>query len=183
MTESRRWAVFGTERRRAGVVCLGVFLIGWLAWSLASFAYAVPTKLYVIPTGSMAPTIRPGDRVGVATARSRPKRGEIWVLRMPPASRLAPNQAIKRVIGLPGETVEVTGGRVLVDGRVLDEPYLAAPTSYSLPPLVLGPDEYFVLGDSRNSSFDSHEWGPLPADHLVGPVTVRYWPLGRLGGF
>jgi signal peptidase I len=140
-------------------------------------------RAYSIPTSSMAPTLKAGDKVGVRIdGWSRPRRGEVWVLRMPPASRKAPSLAVKRIIGLPGETVEVASGRVLIDGAPLEEPYGPGPIGYAMPPLRLGPDEYFVLGDNRNASFDSHAWGPLPADHLVGPVRVRYWPPGRVGG-
>jgi signal peptidase I len=161
-----------------------VILAGWLVWSLASSAMAVPNRLYLIPSGSMAPTLRPGDRVAVqAYSNARPKRGEIWVFRMPPSSRQAPNLAVKRVIGLPGERIEVANGQLLIDGRRLAEPYLAAPASYSMPPLTLRRDEYFVLGDSRNSSHDGHVWGALPGDHLIGPVKVRLWPVQRIGGF
>jgi signal peptidase I len=188
MAEERSASVRGTNgllrRRRAWVVCLALLVVGWLVWSLTKSALAVPNRLYVVPSGSMSPTIRAGDRVAVqAYSNARPKRGEIWVFRMPPSSRQAPNIALKRVIGLPGERVEVANGQVLIGGQPLSEPYLAAPTSYSMPPLTLGPDEYFVLGDSRNSSHDSHVWGPLPADHLIGPVKARVWPMQRIGGF
>jgi signal peptidase I len=156
-------------------------LAAWVAWSVVSFATSL--RAYSIPTGSMAPTLKPGDRVGVVTQpRNGPGRGEIWIFRMPPASKLTGSQGAKRVIGLPGETIEVAGGRVLINGVPLDEPYLTQPMTYSMPPVTLGPCEYFVLGDSRDKSHDSHIWGPVPADHLVGPVKVRYWPIGRAGG-
>ena len=158
-----------------------VFLSAWLVVSGVSFA--MTTRTYIVPSGSMAPTIRPGDRVGVSIDPSlRPERGEVWVFRFPRASGKAPNEAIKRIIGLPGETVEVSSGQVRIDGRPLDEPYVGTPASYAMPPLTLGPHEYFLLGDSRNTSFDSHAWGPLPADHLVGRVQMRLWPMTRIGG-
>jgi signal peptidase I len=152
----------------------------WLVCSLAVVMTSV--RAYAIPTGSMAPTLKAGDRVGVQLAGSQPRRGEVWVFRMPPASKQTPNQGAKRIIGLPGETVEIASGRVLIDGKTLNEPYGPGPMSYTMPPLKLGADEYFVLGDSRNTSFDSHDWGPVPRDHMVGRVKVRYWPLRRAGG-
>jgi len=118
----------------AGLVC---FLGAWLLWT--GMSYAIYTRMYMIPSASMAPTIRPGDRVGVQINRSvSPKRGEVWVFRMPLASGKAPNEAIKRIIGLPGETIEVASGQVLIDGQPLVEPYLSTPTPYAMPVLTLG---------------------------------------------
>jgi signal peptidase I len=166
---------------RAWVSWVAVGVVTWVACSLVMVVTSV--RAYSIPTSSMAPTLKAGDRVGVRIDRSHlPRRGEVWVFRMPPASRKVPNQAVKRIIGLPGETVEVVSGRVLIDGTPLEEPYGPGPIGYTMPPLTLGPGQYFVLGDNRNASFDSHAWGPVPADHLIGPVQVRYWPPGRVGG-
>jgi signal peptidase I len=170
-------------RRRIRVWTAGVlgFVAAWLVWT--GMSYAVSTRLYLVPSASMSPTIRPGDRVGVQINPSAgPKRGEIWVFQMPPSAGLAPSASIKRVIGLPGETIEVTAGRVLIDGKPIPEPYLPAPPSYTLAPLQLGRNEFFMLGDSRDGSHDSHVWGPLPADYLVGPASIRCWPLTRIGG-
>lgn len=147
----------------------------WLALEVVS--YAAFLRAYAIPSGSMAPALRPGDRIVVEVRpKSAPKRGEVWVFTAPTGAT-----AVKRVVGLPGETVEVAGGRVVVDGRPLTEPYLAGPTPYPLPPLWLGPDEYFLLGDSRGTSFDSHVWGPLDRRRLVGRADYRYWPAARAG--
>jgi signal peptidase I len=170
-------------RRRAWALGVALFLGAWLLWTVVTYAVSVRPRVYIIPTGSMAPTLRPGDRVGVETGRTGPPaRGEVWVLRLPATSKQVGNEAVKRIIGLPGETVEITGGRVIIDGRTIAEPYLLVPMTYSMPPMTLGPDEYFVLGDSRNTSFDSHVWGPLPAGDLVGRVKLRYWPPKRIGG-
>jgi len=155
-----------------------------LAWSLASFAKSVPTRIYLVPSNSMAPTIKSGDRIGVqARAVPRPERGEIWVFLMPTTTGAPTTTIIKRVIGLPGETIEVRGGKVRIDDKALAEPYLSAPMTYTMSPVKLGADEFFMLGDSRDASQDSHIWGPLPRNHLIGPVTLRYWPLSRAGGF
>lgn len=168
--------------RRGWVLWPSVLLAAWVVWWVVSLATSL--RAYSIPTGSMAPTLKAGDRIGVVTQpRNGPRRGEIWVFRMPPASKLIGSEGAKRVIGLPGETVEVAAGHVLINGTPLTESYLAVPITYTMPPVTLGPEEYFVLGDSRNNSHDSHVWGPLPGDHLVGPVKVRYWPIGRAGGF
>jgi len=88
---------------------------------------------------------------------------------------------IKRVIALPGQTVAVTGGTVYVDGEALTEPYIAQAPNYDYPLTVVQPGELFVLGDNRNNSFDSHAFGPVPADTVVGRADLRYWPLDRFG--
>lgn len=173
------------NRRSRRRLWIGVLLLLPGVWLLCSgISYAVSTRVYMIPSASMSPTLRPGDRVGVQIRGFQaPKRGEIWVFHMPPASGTAPTiEAAKRVIGLPGETVEVANGSVLINGQPLDEPYLAAPIAYVLPPVTLGSNEYFMLGDSRNASLDSHVWGPLPGDYLVGPIKMRVWPMKRIGG-
>jgi signal peptidase I len=163
-------------------LAMGVFLTSWLVYSVASFAITTRPRAYMVPTGSMAPAIKAGDRVAVETTPSAlPNRGEIWVFTAPPAARMGKAEIIKRVIGLPGETIEVASGRLLINGEALAEPYLATPMTYTMPPITLADDEYFLLGDSRNASQDSHVWGPLPSSHLIGPVKARVWPLSRVG--
>jgi signal peptidase I len=107
-----------------------------------------------------------------------PARGDIVVL-WPPSSSDRPY--IKRVIGLPGETVAIRGGVVTVNGVPLDEPYIKAPAAYTMAPRVIGAGEYFVLGDNRNNSSDSHLFGTVPADHIVGQAWLSYWPISQFG--
>jgi signal peptidase I len=172
----RNW----TWRRRVLVSVLGS--AGLFAF-VAACTYATSLRAFTVPSGSMLPTIAPGDRVGVEKdPRPRPVRGEIWVFQMPPSAALPGAVAIKRIMGLPGETIEVKAGRFLVDGRAIDEPYLAMPFTYSLSPRKLGLDEYFALGDNRDKSFDSHSWGPVARRYLIGRARGRLWPLRRLGG-
>lgn len=86
---------------------------------------------------------------------------------------------IKRVIGLPGETIEMRDGTVLIDGAALDEPYangLQTMCSAYCGPLKLAPDSYFVMGDNRANSLDSRAFGPVPAERFIGRVVLRYWP-------
>jgi signal peptidase I len=171
------------SRRRLvplAVLCLALVVGAGSARTLGQLASA---RAYLIPTNSMMPTLRPGDRVQADDAGGAdPKRAEVWVLLGPPELFPGGGPLVKRVIGLPGETVEVRSGRVLIDGRPIAEPYLAAPGTYSMPARRLGPGEYFVLGDSRDASNDSHVWGPAPRDQFLGRARLRFWPLGRLGG-
>ena len=88
---------------------------------------------------------------------------------------------IKRVIALPGQTVEVIGGVVHVDGVPLDESYIAQPPAYEMGPTVVEPGTLFVLGDNRNNSFDSHSFGAIPEESVVGRADLRYWPISRWG--
>ncbi|OGL67260.1 signal peptidase I [Candidatus Uhrbacteria bacterium RIFCSPHIGHO2_01_FULL_63_20] len=116
-----------------------------------------------------------------------PERGEIVVFRYP----RDPSQFfIKRVVAIPGETVEVEGGRVRLfndaypNGTPLDETaYLEGVQTGGRLKKTLGPDEYFVLGDNRAESLDSRVFGPVPRDHIVGRVWVRGLPLSRVGAF
>ena len=169
-------------QRRTRRLVVGLLLLlsfGTLGYVMVRVATA---RAFVIPTNSMAPALRSGDRVLVGRRPGGvPRRGEVWVFRAPPASGAGLAVFAKRIVGLPGEVVEARAGRLLIDGRPLDEPYLALPFTYSAAPVPLGPDEYWVLGDDRDASNDSHAWGPVPADLLVGPVRARVWPPNRMG--
>ncbi|MEO7912640.1 MAG: signal peptidase I [Roseiflexaceae bacterium] len=90
---------------------------------------------------------------------------------------------IKRVIGLPGDTVELRDGAVLLNGVLLDEPYVNGAQTFCgnyCQPFTLGPDEYFLMGDNRANSLDSRSFGSIPASQLVGRVVLRYWPLEQV---
>ena len=131
---------------------------------------------YRVVGRSMDPTLENNQYLAVGKLGywlHDPERGDIIVFRDP---RDDGRKLIKRVIGLPGEVVEVRNGRVLIDGQPLDEPYIPAPGSYSYPPTRLADDEYFVLGDNRNNSSDSHSWGTLPRKAIIGKAWVSYWP-------
>ncbi len=145
-----------------------------------------------IPSASMKPTLQENDRLVVEKVSYRfnkPQRGDIVVFR-PPLEVLPPDRQkddyIKRIVGLPGDTVEVTGGQVFVNGEVLDESYIQAPPEYEQPLLTIPDESYFVLGDNRNSSYDSHAWAIdepfVPESQIIGKAVVRFWPLNRMGG-
>lgn len=104
---------------------------------------------------------------------SQPKRGDVIVFEYPlDTSR----DFIKRVIALPGETVEVKGDKVFVDGKLLPELFGPNPGSRSFGPIKVPPDTVFVMGDNRNNSSDSRAWGPLPQNDIVGKAILSYWP-------
>ncbi len=125
---------------------------------------------------SMKPTLQDGEFVLVnrlAYIFAPPARGDIIVFHFP----LDPNKQdlIKRIIGLPGERITVKKGIVYVNGNPLKEPYIAAPPMYS-GEWKVPEDQLFVLGDNRNDSSDSHAWGYLPVNEIVGKAIFIYWP-------
>jgi len=99
------------------------------------------------------------------------------------------NYYIKRIVGLPGETVEIKEGKVIIyntehpEGFVLKEEYLLNSKTPGEEKIILGPDEYFVLGDNRSASYDSRSWGPLKKDKIVGLVRLQLWPLSSAKAF
>ena len=102
-----------------------------------------------------------------------PRRGDVIVFRFPQDPS---RDFVKRVIALPGETIAMDRGRVIIDGEPLDEPYLEERDLSSLPPTLVPPRSYFVMGDNRDGSSDSRHWGMVPLENIVGKVLVRYWP-------
>ena len=109
---------------------------------------------------------------------SGPHRGSVIIFRPPYQSA---HDFVKRVIGLPGDTVEVVRGRVFVNGVELNETdYIFEPPGYQWGPAVIPPEHYFVLGDNRNSSQDSHAFGPIHEDQIVGEVMFRWFPFDKI---
>ena len=106
-----------------------------------------------------------------------PSRGEVIIFHFPQDHS---RDFVKRVIGLPGETVEVRKGRVFIDDKGLDEPYLDRLDQTSSPLFTVPADSYFVMGDNRPFSNDSRSWGAVPMDVIVGRAWVSYWPLNPL---
>ncbi len=129
---------------------------------------------------SMEPSLYDGEFVVVnrlAYLLESPRRGDIIVFKFP----LNPDRRfIKRVIGLPGDAVRVQEGQVFINGDPLAEPYIAARPAYN-DEWRVGLDEVFVLGDNRNNSSDSQNWGSLPLDSIIGKAVLVYWPLDTIG--
>jgi signal peptidase I len=125
---------------------------------------------------SMQPTLFAGDFVIVnklAYHFGHPSRGDVIVFRYPPAPESEPY--IKRIIGLPGDLVKISGGKVSINGSTLDEAYISAPPNYE-GQWTIPNDSLFVLGDNRNHSSDSHRWGMVPLGNVIGKALVVYWP-------
>ena len=107
-----------------------------------------------------------------------PRRGDVIVFQFPAQPD---RDFIKRIIGEPGETVEVRDGLVFINGKVLDEKYPLERPHYNYGPEVVPDGQYFVLGDNRNNSFDSHSWGMLEEKYIIGRAWVTYWPFSSFG--
>lgn len=124
---------------------------------------------------SMEPTLHDGEFVIVNKLAYRfgaPERGDVIVFRYP---RDPQQEYIKRIIGLPGDTIKIVNGTVYINDTILNEPYVAAAPRYQSEWVV--PDvSVFVLGDNRNNSSDSHNWGPVPMENVIGRALFVYWP-------
>lgn len=136
-----------------------------------------------IPSESMVPTLQIGDRIMVDKLFWRfdhLDRKDVIVF-MPPAPVVTRIPYVKRLIGLPGDTVEIAGGRVMVNDVALEESYIAAPPTYNFGPVRVPEGQLFVLGDNRNESFDSADWGFVSQERVIGRVFWKIWPPKRFG--
>jgi signal peptidase I len=158
-------------------------------------------QTFFIPSGSMEPTLQIGDRILVNKLSYHLHgvgRGDIVVFSRPPTENCGGpevNDLVKRVIGLPGELISLSGGDVYVNGKRLDESWLPSSeqgvtkpgpsgTSYSLDqPFRVPSNDYFVMGDNRTDSCDSRFWGPISKSLIVGKVEMRVWPVSSIGFF
>lgn len=165
------------EEKRGGVRRFFLDLLETLVLSLVLFLAinAISARIRV-ESISMQPTLYAGDFIIVnklAYKLGEPNRGDIIIFHYPPDPNREPY--IKRVIGLPGETVSVSNGNVYVNDISLDEPYISAPPNYE-GSWVVPDDSLFMLGDNRNSSSDSHSWGMVPLKNVIGKAEIVYWP-------
>ena len=176
-----------------------------LALGIAILLKTFVVQAFYIPSGSMEPTLQPGDRVLVRKILYTPHRGDVIVF-SDPEGRPGPDRGIvgggvhwlsqalgiqrpenddfiKRVIGLPGETVELRNGELFVDGVRIEEPYLRGPVdTRDFGPVQVPEDELFVLGDNRLNSNDSRfGLGFVPVDKVIGRAFVIVWPPSRVG--
>ena len=147
------------------------------------FGFQFTLQQFAVHQLSMAPTLEEGQRIFVskiAYISHGPERGDIIVFKRSPQN---PNDIplIKRVIGLPGEVIKIDSGIVYIDGYPLKEPYILSRPRYVLNELTIPDKNYFVLGDNRNSSKDSHEGWTVPEDNIIGKAWVSIWPPDTWG--
>jgi signal peptidase I len=136
---------------------------------------------YRIEGPSMQPNLQEGQFLIVNRLAYRTgeiQRGDIVVFEYPAAPQ---RDLIKRVIGLPGQQLEIVRGQVWINGQPIEEPYVSEPGIYSQTAMTIPADHIFVMGDNRNNSNDSRRWGSLPTQSIVGKAIFCYWPPSRWG--
>jgi signal peptidase I len=157
-------------------------LIGSLLALFLSLGLHITQQQFIVQQISMLPNLNEGQRIFVnktAYLLHGPERGDIIVFSTSQSPREI--SLVKRVIGLPGETIEVKAGAVYINGSQIQEAYVKDNPQYVLKPLIIPDQHYFVLGDNRNYSKDSHEGWTVPQTYIVGKAWISIWPLGKWG--
>lgn len=175
-TETIPDGVVETEQKKSGFLRFTIDVLETLILSVILFAAinAVSARIRV-DGSSMEPTLHSGEFVIVNKLTyklGQPEIGDVVVFHYP---RDPEQEYIKRVIGLSGDQVLVTDGKVYINGQILEEDYINSPPAYQAT-WEVPEDSLFVLGDNRNNSADSHSWGPVPLNYVVGKAVLVYWP-------
>jgi signal peptidase I len=164
------------------VYVLAIILSLGVGWSLKLAIRDVMLKPYRAPTGSMSPSILPGDYFlsnKLYFCSQNPKRGDIAIFAYPLDEKL---DYIKRIVGLPGDTLEIRGKTVFINGEPLNEPYalfLELEQRNDTDPVVIPANQYFMIGDNRDNSMDSRHFGPVERSKLRGKPTFVYWSMKK----
>ena len=150
-------------------ICIPLVLLGVVAAGCTAFV--LPVK---VEGTAMVPALQDGDRIIIERNPSKLERGDIVIFYFPLDQR---KSYLKRIVGLPNETVDIREGKVFINGRLLEEPYVDPKLNLSmrnLPEIKLPEDAYFVIGDNRDNSADSRIWGPLQKKFIYGKYMTKY---------
>lgn len=169
--------------KTSGLAALRHFMAEALQVMLPALTLALVVHLFlaqatIVYGQSMEPNLHPNQRLVVDKLSYRlhsPQRNDIVVVDLPDMEEML----VKRIVALPGETVEVRNGVVYVNGAAIPELFAHDLTPYDMAPRSLGPLAYFVMGDNRGNSNDSRSFGPVNREEIVGRVWLRYWPLDQ----
>jgi len=169
----KKFLLFFTDIAETIVIAIAVFLLVWVFLIQA----------FRVQGSSMFPNFEDGEMIltnKITYRFSQPKRGDVVIFQSPASKK----DLIKRIIGLPGETLSIENGKVEINGQDLEEKYLSVKTSsgnfltdgntYTIPN-----NNFIVLGDNRPNSQDSREWGPVEKEYIIGKAWIIYWPLGK----
>jgi signal peptidase I len=179
----KKIGAFFTDLMETVVISLSIFLVVYLFFM----------QPHQVNGQSMVPNFENGDYVltdKISYRLGSPQRGDVIVFHAPDAANCAKGTGcdfIKRILAMPGESVEVRNGVIFVNNKALPEPYLPAGLQTNVGqytdngPITLGADQYFAVGDNRPHSSDSRSWGPIHRSDIVGKAFFRYWPLESLG--
>ncbi|MEW6623277.1 MAG: signal peptidase I [Bacillota bacterium] len=161
----------------------GSFKLILITFLVALIIRALLIQPYHVTSSSMEPTLLEGDKILVSKLIYRftkPQRMDIVVFKYPLNKEV---DYVKRIIGLPGEIIEIRSGIVYIDGSVLEENYIIIQPEDDFGPVVIPGNRFFVLGDNRKDSLDSRYWGTVSRDNLLGKVVLLFWPHERLRYF
>lgn len=173
---------------RIGAIVFDIIEAVVTAGAIFLFVYLLILQPHKIKGASMLPNFEDGELLltdKISYRIGNPKRGDVVVFRAPPSKE---DDFIKRIIGLPGETISIESGKVYIDGVPLEEDYIP-PSIATLSgsflsegkQIAIGTDEFFVLGDNRGHSSDSRSWGFIKKEDIVGKAWLVYWPVNKLG--
>jgi len=172
---------------------MGVFILDMIETLVMALAVFVIVYLFLfqphqVRGSSMYPNFHDGEYIltdKISYRLGEPKRGDVVVFRAP---RNEEYDYIKRIVGLPGDTIRIDGGRIFLNNSLINEAYLPKDHITSAGGFIkagqiatVPKEQYFVLGDNRNHSSDSREWGFVPKENIIGKAWLRYWPPERFG--
>ena len=186
---AKRLGIITLQKYNRWWVYVSIFLVhAFFITPIFEYLFPRPVKAYKIPSGGMMPTLQIGDRliVDLTYAKQTPQRGDVLVFVFPEDNS---KEFLQRLIGLPGETVEIKNKKVLINGQELPDPWAVRlnedtlSTRDNFGPQIVPQGQYFVLGDNRDNSYDSRFWGYVDRSSIKGKALYLYWAVdkGRIG--